>query len=179
MLKRIAITGPESTGKTWLAHELASRYGTNMVHEHAREYFHGREYVYNSEDLIAIAKGQLENEESIATISRNIIFCDTDIVAVKIWAKVVFGDVPEWIEKQIRGHVYDLYILCYPDLKWQPDPLRNNPHDRQYIYGLFVDELERNNFNYRVVKGIGGQRLKNAIGFVDELMENGFLEFNQ
>ncbi len=173
MLKRVAITGPESTGKTWLTKQLAARYDTNMVDEYAREYFQNRKYEYKVDDLVAISVGQIEKEKYIESISKNIIFCDTDLIVIKIWSKVVFGNVPVWIENKLKEHVYDLYLLCYPDLKWEPDPLRNNPHNRQYIYDLFVNELEQNNLNYRVVAGIGEERTRNAVNFVDELLIDG------
>ena len=170
MLKRIAITGPESTGKTWLAEKLAVHYNTNMVSEYARTFFQNREYKYTVDDLVTIAKAQLKNEESIASVSTNYLFCDTDLIVMKIWAKVVFNYVPEWIEKHVREHVYDLYLLCYPDVIWKPDAFRKNPHNRQYLFELYVNELEQSNLNYKIVKGIGDQRIKNAVSFVDELI---------
>ncbi len=173
MLKRVAIIGPESTGKSKLASELASCFNTNIVDEYAREYFKGKSYEYTIDDLVAIAVGQMKNEEYIASISKNIIFCDTELIVMKIWANEVFGMVPGWIEKHLKEKQYDLYLLCYPDLKWEPDPLRSNPHNRQYIFELFVKELEQNNCNYRIVKGEGTTRYKNAINFVDELLKDG------
>ncbi len=173
MLKRIAIIGPESTGKTRLAQNLSAHYKTKMVEEYARMYFDGREYRYDADVLVEIAKGQLKIENDIARTSKDTIFCDTDFIVMKIWAKVVFGFVPEWIEKQISKHVYNLYLLCYPDLEWEPDPLRSNPNDRQYIYDLFVRELNDKSFNYKVVMGDDDFRLNNAISFVDELLKNG------
>jgi len=170
LLKRVAIVGPESTGKTWLAKKLANHYNTKMVSEFAREYFNNKEYQYSPDELVDIAKGQLENEEVVAMLSNGILFCDTESIVMKIWSKVVFDFVPDWIEKQVSEHVYDLYLLCYPDLEWEPDPLRSNPHNRQFIYNLFVKELEENNFNYKVVKDIGDRRIKNAVNFVDELI---------
>ncbi len=170
LLKRIAITGPESTGKTWLAKKLAAHYETNMVEEYARTYFQDKEYKYTVDDLVIIAKAQLKNEESIAFVSTNYLFCDTDFVVMKIWSKVVFNYVPEWIEKQVREHKYDLYLLCYPDIEWKSDSLRNNPHNRQFLFDLYVNELEQNSLNYKIVKGIGDQRIKNAVSFVDELV---------
>ena len=170
MLKRIAITGPESTGKSWLAEKLAVYYKTNMVSEYARVFFQNKEYKYTVDDIVTMAKAQLKDEERIASVSTNYLFCDTDLLVMKIWSKVVFNDVPEWIEKQVREHSYDLYLLCYPDIVWKPDFLRSNPHDRQFLFDLYVNELEQNNFNYRIVKGIGDQRIKNAISFVDELI---------
>ena len=144
-----------------------------MVEEYARIYFDGREYSYNVDVLVEIAKGQLKIENAIARKSEGAIFCDTDFIVMKIWAKVVFGFVPEWIEKQVAKHVYDLYLLCYPDLIWETDPLRKNSHNRQYIYNLFVHELEDKNFNYMIIKDLGDNRLNNAIIFVDELLKNG------
>lgn len=173
MLKRVAIIGPESSGKTWLASKLAAYYNTKMVDEYAREYFKDRKYEYNLDDLVTIAEGQMKNEHCIASTSEGIIFCDTDIIVLKIWANEVFGTVPSWIEKKTQEKNYDLYLLCYPDLNWEPDPLRSNPHNRQYIYNLFVKELEQNNRNYKIVNKIGKQRLKNAINFVDELLKDG------
>ncbi len=170
VVKRIAIIGPESTGKTWLAKKLSNHYNTEMVSEFAREYFNDKEYKYSPDILVDIAKGQLENEEVAALSSNGILFCDTDFIVMKIWSKVVFDFVPDWIEKQVSEHVYDLYLLCFPDLEWEPDSLRSNPHNRQYIYDLFVNELEENNFNYKVVKELGNRRIKNVISFVDELM---------
>ena len=173
MLKRIAIIGPESTGKTWLAHKLSTHYKTKMVEEYARIYFDGKEYSYDADILVEIAKGQLKIENATARKSEGVIFCDTDFIVMKIWAKVVFGFVPEWIDKQVTKHVYDLYLLCYPDLNWEPDSLRKNSHNRQYIYNLFVQELEDKKFNYKVIKDLGDNRLNNAISFVDELLKNG------
>ena len=170
LLKRIAITGPESTGKTWLAEKLASHYDTNMVSEYARTYFCDKEYKYTVDELITIAKRQIANEEGIAKFSNNLLFCDTDLIVMKIWSKVVFNYVPEWIKKHVSEHIYDLYLLCYPDINWKSDSLRNNPHDRQYLFKLYVNELEQNNFNYRIVKGIGAQRIENAVSFVNELI---------
>ena len=170
LLKRIAITGPESTGKTWLAKKLATHYNGNIVNEYARKYFSDKEYKYTVDELITIAKRQIANEEGIAKFSNNLLFCDTDLIVMKIWSKVVFNYVPEWIEKQVREHIYDLYLLCYPDIVWKPDSLRNNSHDRQYLFELYVNELEHNNLNYRIVKGIDDQRIENAVSFVNELM---------
>lgn len=173
LLKRVAIIGPESSGKSWLTSKLAAYYSTNMVGEYAREFFRERKFKYTLEDLVTIAKAQVKSEENIAATSEGIMFCDTDMIVMKIWAKEVFNTVPDWIEKQEKEKHYDLYLLCYPDLKWEPDPLRSNPHNRQYIYNLFVKELEQNNRNFRVVKGAGELRLKNAINFVDELLRDG------
>lgn len=56
----ITIVGPESSGKTTLVRELASRYGAPWVPEYARKYLKGLGRPYHENDLIQIAEGQLK-----------------------------------------------------------------------------------------------------------------------
>lgn len=170
MLKRISVTGPESTGKSWLAEQLASHYQTHWVTEFAREYLEENGPDYGPEDVVKIAKGQLEKEEKAALQCRKLLFCDTDMLVTKIWSEVVFGACPPWIEQQFTTHVYDLYLLCYPDIPWEADPLRENPENREELFWLYESALRKQGFPFRVVKGMGTQRLENAINFVEEIL---------
>jgi len=170
MLKRVAITGPESTGKSWLTKQLAMHYQTQRVDEYAREYLLKNGPGYNQDDVIQIAKGQLEREEIAAEQSRDLLFCDTDMLVVKIWAEVVFGQCPVWIEQQFNNHHYDLYLLCAPDIPWKPDPLRENPDNRDELFTHYEKTLIRYEFPYHIVTGRGNKRLKNAVHFVDEIL---------
>ena len=170
MLKRISITGPESTGKTWLAQRLAAYYQTIAVPEYALKYLSEHSGKYGLDDITAIAEGQVALEEDYRKRASKIMFCDTDPVVCKIWAKVVFGKVPDEIEVLVKQHRYDLYLLCTPDIDWQPGPFRENPDDRDYLFRLYEEELRANRFPYAVVKGTGDQRLKNAVNFVEELL---------
>jgi NadR type nicotinamide-nucleotide adenylyltransferase len=169
MLRKIAITGPESTGKTQLAKGLSRHFRTQQVPEFAREYLSGKQGKYTLEDIVRIAKGQLESEGKIALKAKDLLFCDTDLTVLKVWSRVVFNTCPPWIEEQFVRHRYDLYLLCYPDLEWEADPLRENPADRMFLFEFYKQELERAGFNFQVVKGRGGQRLENAINFVRPL----------
>ena len=172
MLKRIAITGPESSGKTHLAKELAQYFKTKWVSEYARDYLSGRAENYSIDDILSIAKGQFVNEEKMAQSCENLLFCDTDLTVTKVWSQVVFKTCPQWIEQKFLEHQYDLYLLCYPDINWESDPLRENPTDRLYIFDLYQKELKSARFNYKIVEGRGEVRLKNAINFVNQLLSN-------
>jgi NadR type nicotinamide-nucleotide adenylyltransferase len=169
MLKRIAITGPESTGKTQLAKELAAHFQANWVPEFAREYLSAKSQNYEIEDIIAIAQGQLKSEEKAAKETTGFLFCDTDFTVLKIWSQEVFTTCPHWIEEKFVQHSYDLYLLCYPDLDWEADPLRENPTDSLRLFKRYKNELKKASFNYAIVKGSGEARLKNAINFVMRL----------
>ena len=169
MLKRISITGPESTGKSKLASELAKHFNTSFVPEYSRQYLKEIGTNYTLEDVLKIAKGQLAHEKKYLHFANRLLFCDTDMLVIKIWCDEVFNAVPEWILKSVEQNQYDLYLLCYPDIEWKPDTLRENPNNRDYLYQRFLKELEYYKFNYRIVKGQGHERLKNAITFVDSL----------
>ncbi len=171
MLKRVAITGPESTGKSELAAWLANAYKTLWVPEYAREYLEKNGPDYMLEDVETIARGQLKRENAAVENAREVLFCDTDMLVTKIWCEVVFGTCPEWIEQQFHLHRYDLYLLCYPDIPWEPDPLRENPDDRGKLFTLYRQTLEENSLPFRVIKGLGDIRFENARTFVDEILK--------
>ncbi len=171
MLKRVAVTGPESTGKSKLAEWLANEYHTLWVPEYAREYLQKNGPDYTMEDVVNIAHGQLQRENTASENASEVLFCDTDLLVTKIWCEVVFGACPEWIENQFHAHQYDLYLLCYPDIPWEPDPLRENPDDRKRLFTLYRQVLEESKLPFRVVKGLGNVRFENARTFVNEILK--------
>jgi nicotinamide riboside kinase len=52
MLKRIAVTGPESTGKSLLTEQLARHYNTVWVPEFARSYLEKLGRPYDEDDIL-------------------------------------------------------------------------------------------------------------------------------
>lgn len=168
---KIAITGPESTGKSWLAKNLAEHYRSNWVPEYARSYLEILDNPYKYADILKIAKGQLAHED-LVYLPDKLLFCDTDILVLYIWCIVKYGKCHQWIIDKLQSKRYDLYLLCDIDLPWEFDKLREHPQMRQEIYDLYKLELEKNNFNYKVIKGIGNQRLTHAIEIIDAYIES-------
>ncbi len=166
MIKRIAITGPESTGKSNLAKSLALHYNTRLVPEFAREFIDKLNREYNERDLLSIAKGQFETEEKISNKANEYLFVDTDFLVMKIWSLHKYGKCDPWIINKFENHQYDLYLLCDVDLPWQPDPQREHPDIRQYLFDWYLKELSNANLNYKIVSGTGEKRVENAIKFV-------------
>lgn len=176
-MKKVVILGPESTGKSTLALNLSKHYQAHYVFEYARDYLKSRNNLYKEEDLLRIAMGQLQLEDEAEQKCRqkdlSAIFYDTDLTVIKIWSEFKFGKCDPWILEQYRQRKYDLYLLTYPDLKWQPDPMRENPSDRDRIkiFELYQNDLKSRNVEFRIIKGYGEERNKNAIEIADELLK--------
>jgi NadR type nicotinamide-nucleotide adenylyltransferase len=160
---RVALTGPESTGKTTLAEALAMHFRTNWVKEHAREYLSGLDRSYSMDDILAIAREQLRQEQTALQNANGLLFSDTELILIKVWSEDVFNDCPDWIRKNILPYRYDLYLLTAPDIEWKYDPLRENPHRREFLFDWYERELKIIGARYSVISGSGKARLENAI----------------
>jgi NadR type nicotinamide-nucleotide adenylyltransferase len=171
-LIKIAVTGPESTGKSWLAENLAEHFKTLWVKEYAREYLEGTGGHYNYRDILEIAKGQLRAENKTADDLRTnqFLFCDTEFIVTKIWCIVKYGRCHSFIRNQVKNHRYDLYLICDIDLPWEFDPLREHPQMREYLFDMYKSELETNDFSFVIIRGTGDDRLQEAIKAVDNLL---------
>ncbi|QJX46039.1 ATP-binding protein [Hymenobacter taeanensis] len=174
---RIALTGPESTGKTTLSRQLAEQYRTAWAPEYARQYLEERGPDYTLADLEEIARGQLQAEDAAVQqarhLGKHLVFLDTDLLVIKIWSEHAFGHCPEWILRRIAQHHYSLVLLLGVDLPWEPDPLREHPNHRQYFYDLYQRELRSQVANFAEISGSPAQRLEQACFYVDELLRGG------
>lgn len=167
MLRRIAITGPESSGKTTLAKQLAQYFNTVWVEEYARTYLNALAQPYEESDLLEIAKGQLLLENQVvAQAKNNLLFCDSDFTVLKIWSEIKYNRCDAWITHQFEQHRYDCYLLCAPDLAWEEDPLRENPNDRAFLFDLYEENLKSISANYHIINGLGNERIEKAIAAI-------------
>jgi len=163
------IIGPESTGKSTLASQLAGHYKCNWVPEYAREYLlkHGTNYSFD--DLLTIAKGQVALEERYihqtnGNDQSSFIFLDTDIYVMKVWCEFVFGKCHNWILDQVVKREYDLYLLCNIDLPWVKDELREYPDvlSRQKLYHIYKDIMINQSVPWVDINGGYEQRFQKA-----------------
>jgi NadR type nicotinamide-nucleotide adenylyltransferase len=168
---RISITGPESTGKSWLAENLAMHFRTLWVPEYARKYLIDIDRSYTYDDILLISQRQFEME-NLAAENTKLLFCDTDFCVTSIWCNVKYGKCHEWITDKLERNNYDLYLLCDIDLPWQYDPLREHPEMRSELFGMYRYLLEEHRFNYKVIQGTGDKRLHNAIVSVEEYLRS-------
>ncbi len=171
-MKKIVITGPESSGKTTLATQLAGHFGCPLVPEYARVYLSQLDRPYREADLLHIARGQLEAEKQLAGEAA-LLICDTDLITLYIWSIYKYGRCDDWIVRQIEQRPYELYLLCRPDIPWVYDPLREHPAERASIYKLYEQSLQRLQNKYVPVWGTESERLNLAVSAIKALQDAG------
>jgi nicotinamide riboside kinase len=169
---KIALVGPESTGKSALTKQLSKHYKTPFVPEFARVYLDKLKYNYTLSDLILIAKRQLEMEEEIHKKSNSALFCDTNLLVLKIWALHAFHVCPSYIADNWKPQDYTLHLLMQVDLPWEPDPLREHPHLRKFFFDWYHRELMQANANFAIISGTETDRLKRAVSAIDQFLED-------
>lgn len=169
---RLVLTGPESTGKSVLTAHLARRMGLPCASEYARLYLeqHGPDYDYDL--LLTIARGHLRHQHTEVPPDARLGILDTDLINYKIWCEVAYGKChPELIEAMER-ETHHVYLLCFPDLPWEPDPLREHPNDRLMLFERHRRELEEQSRRYEVIRGHGPARYRLAEAAVTRLLES-------
>lgn len=168
---RISLTGPESAGKSTLAAQLAAHYDTVSVPEYARTYLAEKGVAYALPDLEAIAHGQLAAEDAAVGQATNLLFCDTDLLVIKIWAENAFGTCPAWVLAELARPRYALTLLLAPDVPWAPDPLREHPDPAQrwHFYNLYRAELVSRSWPFVEISSSAAQRLAQACAAVESV----------
>jgi len=164
-IRRIVVTGPESTGKTILAQALAEKFGTVWIPEYARHYIENLNRHYNYDDVIRIAQYQVAQEGMYAPkIQKGVLIFDTWLIITKVWLDLVFGNCPDWISDHIRSAKIDLFLVCNTDLQWIEDPVRENGGEkRERLLELYCNEIRSFGFEFEIVNGLGDLRTDNAL----------------
>jgi NadR type nicotinamide-nucleotide adenylyltransferase len=172
---RVVLIGPESTGKTRLASDLAERYGVPWAPEFAREYAEGRTEPLAYADVEAIARGQLSGEDATVAQARRLVLplavLDTDLVSTMVYSWHYFGDCPPWVEEAARDRLGDLYLLHHVDVEWVADGhLREQPERREELFESFRSALDGLGARVGDVAGSWEERGRRAIDAVDRLL---------
>lgn len=167
---KIAISGPESTGKSMLAEALAHAFNGILIPELAREYVENLTAPYTFDDVCNIAHLQINQELEIEQQNKkehDFVFFDTDLIITKVWFKHRFGEVPGFLTERMKQPFIDFYLLCAPDLEWIPDPVREHGTDRDFFFDWYEKEIQNTNKPYAIIQGLGMQRLDNAIDAIN------------
>jgi HTH-type transcriptional repressor of NAD biosynthesis genes len=180
LLRRVVITGAESTGTTTLARALAARLGTVWVPEVGRAVSEAREAAgifgqWTDVDFEVIARRQQRDEDLAALVSGPVLVCDTDALATCIWQERYLGRSTGAVERIAASRSYALSVLTSDDIPFVQDGLRDGEHLRAWMTGRFVEELGAHGVPHLVLTGSYGQRLRAAVRATDDLLARGWV----
>lgn len=170
---KIVLFGPESTGKTTLAKQLARHFKTEWVPEFMRTYLQQKwdekgEKI-SKEDLIPIAKGQLASEKKLIKKADNFLFCDTNLLELQVYCEYYYdGWCPLQIKEAVENEHYDFYFLTNLDVPWLVDDLRDRPNDRSVIFRNFELALIQRNIPFAVLSGTQEERMAAAVKILQQ-----------
>jgi len=171
---KIAIFGPESTGKTTLAEQLASHFETVWAPEFARDYlqekFNDAGIICEPEDLMPIAIGQTKLENEVLSVANKFLFADTCLLVTKVYSEIYYNFCDPVLDKAARKHKYDLFFLTDIDVPWEKDDLRDRPDDRDAIFETFKKALVDNKKPFITLSGDPQTRLQKAVKIVEDLV---------
>lgn len=157
----VAIVGPESTGKTTLAKDLAKLHRGVWLPEYAREFLNDVDYT--EDDVHLVAHEQLYREQDFVAAEPQFGVLDTDGVVLRVWFQEKYDHVPSYIRRHLKQQSPRRYLLTYPDLPWEFDPRRESRLDLSRLFEQYERVLTEMAFDYSIVKGQGNARLECAI----------------
>ena len=175
IISKIALFGPESTGKTTLAKQLAAHFQTVWAPEFARDYLQQKwdttQQICEPEDLLPIAIGQTQLENQALLTANKFLFCDTCLLVTKVFSEIYYNFCDPALDKAARKHKYDLFFLTDVDVPWEKDDLRDAPQQREMTFDVFKKALIDNEKPFITLSGNPETRLKKAIKIIEDLMQ--------
>jgi NadR type nicotinamide-nucleotide adenylyltransferase len=170
-MKRIVITGAESTGKSTLAQALSGYYGEPWTEEFVRSYVEELKHELQQHDLQPIAEGQLAQEDAGLEQAQRFVLHDTNILSSIIYANYYFDTVIDWVNDAFLEREYTLYLLCMPDIPWEADEgQRQSPEARETLHELFKDSLDILQIPYIEIRGNEEERVMQAVHAIDAIL---------
>lgn len=171
MSKHIVITGPESSGKTSLWEYLQSSVEASYIPEMARLYLEQHGLDYKRDDLKNIAFQQFQQQLQAHASQSPLIISDTCLLTIAIWANQKYETIDNFILEWMHLQQIDFYILMYPDIPWTYDPQRESEHDRERLFDIYEQEIQKLNVPYKVLKGTRESKQKEALMIVNSFVE--------
>jgi nicotinamide riboside kinase len=170
---KIALFGPESTGKTTLAKQLADYYETEWVPEFARDYLQEKweenKHICVADDMMPIAYGQTALENEKLSNANKYLFCDTNLMVTKVFSEMYYGFCDPLLNEAALKHEYDLFFLTDIDVPWEKDDIRDTPEGRETVFSVFKQTLIDTKKPFITLSGNKEIRLAKATAIIDEL----------
>lgn len=155
MVKKVAIIGPESVGKTTITGIMAGHFKCDEMFEYGREYTYTCDMSnFSLNDIINIYEGHKERYNKILELCKSpIIFFDTDVLETASWSLLYFNEIPKIVSDNLNNKDIDLYLLLTPEVEWINDGTREFPHRRKEHFNIIKDLVSKSGVKYYIIDG--------------------------
>jgi nicotinamide riboside kinase len=167
---KIVFTGPESTGKTTLVKSISEVLKWPWVPEVARDFLTLSGGHYDESLLEEMAVAQYRHIADYQALNEYIL-CDTDMLTYLIWQEEKYGYVTPLLHDLWKKQKPEVYMLCTPDIPWEPDPLRENPHDRDRLFVKYEKYLEECGIPFIVLSGSVEERTQKSLDYIYQIIK--------
>jgi len=122
-------------------------------------------------DVQQVARGQLASEDALARQANRVLFCDTDLIAVLLWSRRLYGQAPAWLEEHVEKRFQDLYLVTTPDIPYVGHADFDEPQERAAFFEACLAELDIRGRPYVRIQGPREERFEQARAAVDGLLK--------
>jgi nicotinamide riboside kinase len=172
-MKVLVLTGPESSGKSWLAGEIQAHFGGMVVGEYVRHFIDTQQRDTCYADIDEIARGQLAWEDAARAVRPSLLILDTHLLSNMLWSRCLFDDCPDWLESELLARHYDQHLLLDPaGVPWVEDGQRCQPQltERQVFHRACRDWLLLHRQPFSELSGSWSERCQAALEQVAALL---------
>ncbi|WP_272694843.1 multifunctional transcriptional regulator/nicotinamide-nucleotide adenylyltransferase/ribosylnicotinamide kinase NadR [Providencia sp. PROV144] len=153
-VRKVAILGGESSGKSTLVNKLANIFNTSSAWEYGRDYVFshlgGDEMALQYSDYDKIALGHAQYIDFAVKYANKVAFIDTDFVTTQAFCLRYEGKEHPFVQALIDEYRFDLVIVLENNTPWVADGLRSlgSDKDRKAFQGLLIEMLKKNNIEF-------------------------------
>lgn len=151
-VRRMALLGGESSGKTTLARALAQSLGTTWVPEYGRQRWEELRITLSVDELVAVARRQIVLEDEALAQAHRWLVCDTTPLTTLQYCLHDHQQAPAELQTLARRH-YDLSVVCLPDFDFVQDGCRRDDDFRAQQHAWTLDRLARQGVQPLIVGG--------------------------
>jgi NadR type nicotinamide-nucleotide adenylyltransferase len=164
-VRRLALLGGESTGKTTLARALAEQLHTAWVPEYGRQRWEELRETLSIAELVAVARRQIEWEDQAATFidtPGSWLICDTTPLTTLQYGLHDHGQAPVELHEMARRR-YDAVVLCEADFDFVQDGCRRDDGFRQAQQAWTLARLDEMGVACLRVRGSPAERVQQVL----------------
>lgn len=173
-VKKVAIIGTESTGKTTLVQKLANFFNTTYVEEKGRTLLEGMgDTMTLPSDYPVFAISQYLETLKKQGEANKVLFVDTEAWVTQNFSKLYEGYHQKVVEEIGKLQYFSLVLYLEPDVEWVNDGTRvfGEPSQRETADIGLKELLNKNGVDYIPISGTYGERFSKAVKEVTHIME--------